>query len=222
MPEISIKFYTKVFYSQQSSDFFKELQVIFSVKIQNSISKFFHKKIQETEWENAETEDSILHTARTHKLNENVFFNYPRSKIVINWNKCCGTEKKPRWMEKKSNCDDAIRSCCKALCGLCAATAVVVVAAVVAVVTATSFVDRPKRIFLCVRCNRSSTILKCIVENVVNSRSHIDDIYQHPFLLWHILIYTNYFGMFASVHRLLPDTVLTFFAALAHFLGACV
>lgn len=174
-PEISIEFYTKVFYNQQSSDFFKELQVIFSAKIQNSISKFFHKKIQETEWENAETEDSILHTARTHKLNENVFFNYPRSKIVINWNKCCGTEKKPRWMEKKSNCDDAIRSCCRALCGPCVATAVVVVAAVVAVVTATSFVDRPKRIFLCVRCNRSSTILKCIVENVVDSRSHIDD-----------------------------------------------
>lgn len=56
--------------------------------------------------------------------------------------------------------------------------------------------------------NRSKTILKCIVENEVNSRSHIDDIYQHPFLLWHILIYTNYFGMFAIAYCVLCQTAL--------------
>lgn len=113
-------------------------------------------------------------------------------------------------MLNKKKCDEAIRSCFETLCGLTAD----------AVAAATSFVDRPKRIFF---RNRSSTILKCIVENVVNSRSHIDDIYQHPFLLWHILIYTNYFGMFASVYCL-PDSSLFFPLDLPLFLtlfGAC-
>lgn len=56
--------------------------------------------------------------------------------------------------------------------------------------------------------------MKRIVESVVDSRIHVDDIYQHPFFaVCHILIHTNYFGMFDCAYRQ-PDK---FFFPLSHF-----